>query len=63
MEDLVKEIKEHNKDKIINQLQRENKKLKETIINMSKYMFKRDDNLSETIRIIAEELRRISRRK
>lgn len=63
MEDLVKEIKEYNKDKIINQLQRENKKLKETIINMSKCMFKRDDDLSETIRIIAEELRRISRRK
>ena len=31
MEDLAKEIKEHNKDKIINQLQRENKKLKETM--------------------------------
>ena len=63
MEDLVKEIKEHNKDKIINQLQGENKELKETIINMSKCMFKRDNDLSESIRIIAKELRRISRRK
>lgn len=63
MEDLVKEIKEHNKDKIINQLQRENKELKETIINMSKCMFKRDNDLSETIRTIAKELRKISRRK
>lgn len=63
MEDLVKEIKEHNKDKTINQLEKENKELKEIIINMSKCMFKRDNDLSETIRIIAEELRRISRRK
>lgn len=63
MEDLVKEIKEHNKDKTINQLEKENKELKEIIINMSKCIFKRDNDLSETIRIIAEELRRISRRK
>ena len=63
MEDLVKEIKEHNKDKIINQLQRENKKLKETIINMSKCMFKRDNDLSEVIKSIDSNLRIISRRK
>lgn len=63
MEDLVKEIKEHNKDKIINQLQRENKELKETIINMSKCMFKRDNDLSEVIKSIDSNLRIISRRK
>ena len=63
MEDLVKEIKEHNKDKIINQLQRENKELKETIINMSKIMFKRDNELSEVIKSIDSNLRKISRRK
>ena len=63
MEDLVKEIKEHNKDKIINQIEKENEELKETIINMSKIMFKRDNDLSETIRIISKELQRISRRR
>ena len=63
MEDLVKEIKEHNKDKIINQLQRENKELKETIINMSKFMFLRDNALVETIKDIDKNLRIISRRK
>lgn len=63
MEDLAEEIKEYNKDKIINELEKENKELKETIINMSKCMFKRDNDLSETVRIIAKELRRISRRK
>lgn len=63
MEDLVKEIKEHNKDKIINQLEKENEELKETIINMSKIMFKRDNDLSETIRIVSKELQRISRRR
>lgn len=63
MGDLVKEIKEHNKDKIINQLQRENKELKETIINMSKFMFLRDNALVETIKDIDKNLRIISRRK
>ena len=63
MEDLVKEIKERNKDKIINQLQRENKELKETIINMSKYMFLRNNALEEIIRKIEKELEIISKRK
>ena len=63
MGDLVKEIKEHNKDKIINQLQRENKEIKETIINMSKFMFLRDNALVETIKDIDKNLRIISRRK
>lgn len=63
MKDLVKEIKEHNKDKIINQLERENKELKETVINMSKIMFKRDNELSEVIKSIDSNLRKISRRR
>lgn len=63
MEDLVKEIKEHNKDKIINQLERENKELKETIISISKFMFLRDNALVETIKNIDKNLRTISRRK
>lgn len=62
MEELVEELKDYDKDKKIKQLERENKELKETIINMSKCMFKRDDDLSYTIRIIARELKRISRK-
>lgn len=61
----MEEVKEFDKDsdRKIFELKKENQELKETIINMSKCMFKRDDDLSETIRIIAKELRRISRRK
>lgn len=62
MEDLVKEIKEHNKDKTINQLEKENKELKEIIINMSKFMFSRDNALVETIKNIDKNLRKISRK-
>lgn len=62
MDELAEELKDYNKDKKIKQLERENKELKETIINMSKCMFKRDNDLSETIRIIAKELKRISRK-
>lgn len=59
----MEEIKSIEKDKKINELEKENQELKETIINMTKLMFKRDNDLSETIRTIAKELRRISRRK
>ena len=59
----MEEIKSIEKDKKINELEKENQELKETIINMTKLMFKRDNNLSETIKTIAKELRRISRRK
>lgn len=59
----MEELKDFEKDKKINELEKENQELKETIINMTKLMFKRDNDLSETIRTIAKELRRISRRK
>lgn len=59
----MEEIKSIEKDKKINELEKENQELKETIINMTKLIFKRDNDLSETIRTIAKELRRISRRK
>lgn len=59
----MEELKDLEKDKKIHELEKENQELKETIINMTKLMFKRDNDLSETIRIIAKELRRISRRK
>ena len=62
MEDLVKEIKEHNKDKIINDLKVENQELKEIIISMSKFMFSRDNALVETIKNIDKNLRKISRK-
>lgn len=59
----MEELKDLEKDKKINELEKENQELKETIINMTKLMFKRDNDLSETIRTIAKELIRISRRK
>lgn len=59
----MKELKDFEKDKKIHELEKENQELKEIIINMIKLMFKRDNDLSETIRTIAKELRRISRRK
>lgn len=59
----MEELKDFEKDRKINELEKENQELKETIINMTKLMFKRDNDLSETIRTIAKELRRISRRK
>ena len=63
MEDLVKKIEENNKDKIINNLQEENKKLKETIVNMSSYLFTRDNSLTEVIKDIDRNLKRIVRRR
>lgn len=54
----MEELKCFEKDRKINELKKENEELKETIINMSKLMFKRDNDLSETIRIIAKELKR-----
>lgn len=63
MENLVKEIEEHNKDKIINNLKEENGKLKEIIINMASCMFQKDNTLVTTIKNIEKELRTISRRK
>lgn len=63
MEELAKEINYRKEYERLREVEKENKELKETIINMTKLMFKRDNDLSETIRIIAKELRRISRRK
>ena len=61
MEDLVKKIEENNKDKIINNLQEENKKLKETIVNMSNCLFTRDNSLTGVIKDIDRNLKRIVR--
>lgn len=63
MEDLVKKIEENNKDKIINNLQEENGKLKETIINMASCLFTRDNSLAEVIKDIDRNLKRIARRR
>lgn len=63
MEDLTKEINYRKEYERLREVEKENQELKETIINMSKIMFKRDNDLSETIRTIAKELRKISRRK
>lgn len=62
MEDLVEEIKQHDIDKIINDLKVENQELKEIIISMSKFMFSRDNALVETIKNIDKNLRKISRK-
>ena len=63
MEDVIEQIKNKEKTKKITELEKENKELKETIINMSKVMFKRDNDLSDAIRVIAKELKIISKRK
>ena len=57
------EIKSLEKDKEINELEKENQELKETIISMSKFMFSRDNELVETIKNIDKSLKTILRRK
>jgi len=63
MEEIAKEINYRKEYERLKGVEKENEELKETIINMSKIMFKRDNDLSETIRIISKELQRISRRR
>lgn len=63
MEEITKEINYRKECERLREVEKENQELKETIINMAKIMFKRDNDLSETIRTIAKELRKISRRK
>ena len=59
----MEEIKSLEKDKKINELEKENQELKETIIIMSKFMFSRDNKLVETIKNIDKSLKTILRRK
>lgn len=59
----MEEIKSLEKDKKINELEKENQELKETIIIMSKFMFSRDNELVETIKNIDKSLKTILRRK
>lgn len=59
----MEEIKSLEKDKKINELEKENQELKETIISMSKFMFQRDNALVETIKNIDKSLKTILRRK
>lgn len=59
----MEEIKSIEKDKKINELEKENQKLKEIIINMTSCMFRRDNTLTEIIKEIDKNLKRISRRK
>ena len=63
MEDIVKEIDYKKEHERLKEVEKENKELKETIINMSKFMFLRDNALTEIITKIEKELRTISRRK
>ena len=63
MEDIVKEIDYKKEYERLKKVEKENKELKETIINMSKFMFLRDNALTEIIAKIEKELRIISRRK
>lgn len=63
MEDIVKEIDYKKEYERLKEVEKENKELKETIINMSKFMFLRDNALTEIIAKIEKELRTISRRK
>lgn len=63
MEDIVKEINYKKEYERLKEVEKENKELKETIINISKFMFLRDNALTEIIAKIEKELRTISRRK
>lgn len=63
MEDIVKEIDYKKEYERLKEVEKENKELKETIINMSKFMFLRDNALTEIIVKIEKELKTISRRK
>lgn len=63
MEELAKEINYRKEYERLKEVERENQELKETIITMSKFMFQRDNALTEIITKIEKELRTISRRK
>lgn len=63
MEEITKEINYRKECERLREVEKENQELKETIINMSKIMFKRDNELSEVIKSIDSNLRKISRRK
>lgn len=63
MEEITKEINYRKECERLREVEKENQELKETIINMSKIMFKRDNELSEVIKSIDSNLRIISRRK
>lgn len=59
----MEEIKEFEKDRKISELKKEKTELEETIINMAKFMFYRNNDFKETIKIIARELEEISKRR
>lgn len=63
MEDIVKEIDYKKEYERLKEVEKENQELKETIINMSKFMYLRDNALTEIIVKIEKELRTISKRK
>ena len=63
MEDIVKEIDYKKEYERLKEVEKGNQELKETIINMSKFMFLRDNALTEIIVKIEKELRTISKRK
>ena len=63
MKEEVKEVDYRKEYERLKEVEKENQELKETIINMSKFMFLRDNSLVETIKNIEKELRIISRRK
>ena len=63
MKELAKEINYKKECERLKEVEKENQELKETIINMSKFMFLRDNALVETIKNIDKSLRIISRRK
>ena len=63
MEEFEKEIKCKEEHERIGALEDENRKLKEIIINMASWMFQRDNTLTEVIKNIDKNLRRISRRR
>ena len=59
-EEMIENIKEHDK---LKELQEENNKLKQTILNMTETMFVRDVTLTKTIREIEKALKAIAKNK
>ena len=58
--EMIKDIKEDNK---LKELQEENDKLKQTILNMTETMFARDAALTKTIREIEKALKLLAKNK
>ena len=63
MEEIAKEINYRKEYERLKEVERENQELKETIITMSKFMFQRDNALTETIKKNSKRIKNNIKRK